>query len=227
MDTQYNVLCLKWGTKYSAEYVNKLHSMVERHLSLPHRFVCLTEDETNINPQVECLPLLSDNLTGWWNKLSIFQEEVHDLKGPTVFLDLDVVITGNIDFLFTEQEDETFRGVEDFIWPNREFNTSVFRFNIGSHPSVYRRFTRELTLRSDGNYYNRGNTAFVGDQPWITHCIFPNGGHTKHAYQPGQIVSYKRRVMHGGLSPEIKIVVFHGEPNPDQVDDRWIHEHWY
>ena len=36
-----NVLCIKWGSKYSADYVNNLYSMVERHLSLSHRFVCL------------------------------------------------------------------------------------------------------------------------------------------------------------------------------------------
>ena len=48
-----NVLCIKWGSKYSADYVNKLYSMVERHLSLSHRFVCLTEDTTGLNSEIE------------------------------------------------------------------------------------------------------------------------------------------------------------------------------
>ena len=45
-DDMKNVVCIKWGEKYSAEYVNRLYGMVQRQLSLPHRFVCLTEDST-------------------------------------------------------------------------------------------------------------------------------------------------------------------------------------
>ena len=26
-----NFVCLKWGTKYSAEFVNKLYGMIRRH----------------------------------------------------------------------------------------------------------------------------------------------------------------------------------------------------
>lgn len=226
MDTVCNVLCIKWGTKYPAEYVNKLHSMVERHLSLPHRFVCLTDDATDINPQVECIPLLTEHLTGWWHKLSIFQSDVHDLTGPTVFLDLDVVITDSIDFLFTDRPELDFIGVCDFIFPDREYNTSVFRYEMGSHPEIFERFQTELKLRSDGNYYTRNGVAYIGDQPWITHCVHPDGQHTGYSYDSSKIVSYKRKVMHGGLKPGVAIVVFHGNPNPHECPDTWIEKHW-
>ena len=43
------ILCMKWGKKYGPEYVNRLHSMVSRHLTIPHRFVCLTDDKTGLN----------------------------------------------------------------------------------------------------------------------------------------------------------------------------------
>ena len=29
-----NVICIKWGTKFGPEYVNKLYKMVEKNLSL-------------------------------------------------------------------------------------------------------------------------------------------------------------------------------------------------
>ena len=48
-----NVVCIKWGSKYSAEYVNKLHSMLERNLSLHHRFISLTDDSTGLNSDIE------------------------------------------------------------------------------------------------------------------------------------------------------------------------------
>ena len=38
------VVCLKWGNKYSAEYVNKLYSMVKRNLTIDYEFVCFTEN---------------------------------------------------------------------------------------------------------------------------------------------------------------------------------------
>ena len=37
------VLCMKWGTKYGPEYVNRLYSMVRRHLNGDFRFICLTD----------------------------------------------------------------------------------------------------------------------------------------------------------------------------------------
>ena len=29
---QRHILCMKWGTKYGPEYVNRLYAMVRRHL---------------------------------------------------------------------------------------------------------------------------------------------------------------------------------------------------
>ena len=36
-----NVICIKWGDKFGADYVNRLYKMVERNLTLEHRFVAL------------------------------------------------------------------------------------------------------------------------------------------------------------------------------------------
>ena len=33
-----NVICMKWGTKYGPESVNRLYKGVQRHLKRPHRF---------------------------------------------------------------------------------------------------------------------------------------------------------------------------------------------
>ena len=43
-----NVICMKWGTKYGPEYVNRLYAMVRRHLTGDFRMVCLTDDPTGI-----------------------------------------------------------------------------------------------------------------------------------------------------------------------------------
>ncbi|MFU8899379.1 MAG: glycosyl transferase, partial [Roseinatronobacter sp.] len=88
-----NILCVKWGTKYGPEYVNKLHSMVQRNMLRPYRFVCLTDDETGIDPAIEtfALPPIGipefDAATGWtrlhgWLKVTVFAVPLYDLTGP-------------------------------------------------------------------------------------------------------------------------------------------------
>ena len=59
---QNNVICMKWGDKYSADYVNILFNMVSRNLSIPFRFACFTDDPKGINEQVEVFNLPSLNL---------------------------------------------------------------------------------------------------------------------------------------------------------------------
>ena len=43
-----NVLCLKWGDRYPAFYVNRLYAAVKRNLRRPFRFVCVTDDPTGL-----------------------------------------------------------------------------------------------------------------------------------------------------------------------------------
>ena len=92
-----NVLCMKWGNKYPADYVNRLYSMVARNMQRPFRFICLTEDSVGLGENIESFPLpeLSVDLGGperGWNKLAVFAEELYDLKGKVLCLDLDLII---------------------------------------------------------------------------------------------------------------------------------------
>lgn len=108
-----SVVCVKWGTKYSAAYVNKLAASVLRHATratssstrqaVAVDFVCLTEDARGVGTDevpVRCLPLEA-GWRGWWNKLQVFSPHVAaQLQFPTcVFLDLDTVIVDSIDAL--------------------------------------------------------------------------------------------------------------------------------
>lgn len=43
---------------------------------------------------------------------------------------------------------------------------------------------------------------------------------------PGQIVSYKAHVREQGLG-DARIVYFHGDPKPHQLQEAWVKEHWY
>ena len=88
-----NVICIKWGTKFGSEYVNRLYRMVEKNLSIPHRFVCFTDNAEGVTDGIEVreLPPYEDNTAigdKGWRKLSLFNEQLADLKGTALFLDL-------------------------------------------------------------------------------------------------------------------------------------------
>ena len=126
------ILCMKWGTKYGAEYVNRLYNMVQRHLTLPFKMVCLTDRTEGIDPNVQCFPIPPLDLPAGspergWNKLSTFEPDLYGLKGNALFLDLDVVIVDNIDCFF--QEPGEFLIIHDWKRPWRiTGNSSVFHF---------------------------------------------------------------------------------------------------
>ena len=96
------IICMKWGTKYEASYVNKLYSMVERNLSSSFRFVCFTDDPIGIKECVETydlppIAIPSGSPERGWRKLTVLGKTSAKLHGRCLFLDLDVIIVGNLD----------------------------------------------------------------------------------------------------------------------------------
>ena len=69
------VVCLKYGNKYSAEYVNKLYNGVKRNLTIPFEFVCFTEDIGTIDPaiRIEPIPLVPGVKVGGTSRCFLIQ----------------------------------------------------------------------------------------------------------------------------------------------------------
>ncbi len=241
-----NVLCIKWGKKYGPDYVNRLHNMVRRHLSLPFRFVCLTDDAEGIEPGVEVLPIPPigfdefDRREPWtfahgWLKLTSFANPLYDLKGRTLFLDLDIVIVDSLDPFFDQEGD--FVVIREWDKRDGTGNTSVYLFTVGAHTDALDH------LRKD--YPDSVNTV-RNEQEFITGFLGRQG---KVSYWPEQWCrSFKRHCMKRGplswfQAPAIpkgaRVIIFHGKPNPpDAIAGRsgkwyrrvlptqWVAEHW-
>jgi hypothetical protein len=141
-----NVICMKWGEKYGSEYVNVLNSMTRRHLSGAFRFVCFTDNPVGLDAHIETLPIPQCNLpnrpeTEAWRKLSLFQSDI-GISGDTLFLDLDLVITGSLDAFFDYPG--TFCIIHNWTHPERRVgNSSLFRFVAGAHTDVFEQFTAD------------------------------------------------------------------------------------
>ena len=213
-----NVICMKWGDKYSADYVNILFNMVSRNLSIPFRFVCFTDDPKGINEQVEVFDLPSLNLPNniperGWLKLTTFSKTLGDLEGKALFLDLDLIITGSLDDLFEIEGD--FLIVKDFIRKDVTGNSSVYRFEIGQHEDVIENFKNNFTdIKNKHRNEQEYLSAFMDKKNLLSY------------WPEDWCKSFKKHCIHKGLKqffypPELpentRIVIFHGKPNPPEA----------
>lgn len=244
---QRYIICMKWGKKYGADYVNRLYNMVKRHCTLDFQMVCLTDDHTGINENIKCYPIpelnLPENLPErGWKKLTTFKPELYDLKGTALFLDIDIVIVDNIDCFFTHQaqHEDSVMIIRDWKKPWRMVgNSSVYRFKVGqnTYPNLLNYFENNFeSIRKQVRH----------EQAFLSHYLREH--HHLEYWDPSWCVSFKYQCVHAFpvsffkapiLPPTAKIVIFHGEVNPpDAIVGRsgkwyrkvlptpWIVEHW-
>ena len=62
MSSPVNIICMKWGDKYDASYVNKLYNMVSRNLIREFRFICLTDNNSGLLSSIESYEIPKLNL---------------------------------------------------------------------------------------------------------------------------------------------------------------------
>jgi hypothetical protein len=235
VDTNY-ILCLKHGTKYNAEYVNKLYNMTRRHCTVDYIFVCLTEDPKNLDPNILVVPLPS-NLQGWWCKPYMFSSEL-GLNGTILYLDLDLIIASNIDHLFS-YEPKRWCTIRDFTRVQRplweKYNSSVVRFNTGQLTNVWELFKKD---------HKAIESKYHGDQDWLYFvtstsnpaALYPDSWIKSWKWEIRQSKDLKsggtkgnrvlRTIEHITPPKDCCITVFHGDPNPHNCEDPWVKENW-
>lgn len=215
------VICMKWGNKYPAEYVNRLYRMVRRHLTLPFTMLCLTDDESGIDPDVVCRPIPSLQLPEGlpergWKKLTTFTPDLYDLSGTALFLDLDVVILRNIDHFFTHHaDDDALFIIKDWKYPRRiTGNSSVYRFRLGSFPDLLDDFrARFAEIRRSF----RNEQAYLS---WYVHAqnrlrYWPKSWCRSYKYHA--LYTFPLDFFLTPKKPDCDILIFHGEINPDSA----------
>ena len=122
--------------------------MTQRHLTIPHKFIIYTEHTKmqklvkGDNVEVRKLPF--HDYQGWWNKLTLFSPEAN-LQGDSLYFDLDVVITDNIDSFFTHEEDIKVVLMRDFNKTTKSFNSSIMRFNNQYHSIIWKEYLKRKT----------------------------------------------------------------------------------
>ena len=234
--TPVNVLCMKWGSYYTADYVNRLYAGVRRNLLRPFRFVCVTDDANGLAPGIEAVPFPPDpKVPGtyvprpWPNifaKLALFKDGFADLKGPTLFLDIDILVTGPLDRFFDYRPGE-FCIIHNWVERRKSLfrkvppigNSSCFRFEAGSSGGVWDVFLREKDEPGQVERFR------LGSQKFQTYAMMKTG---KVNWWPSSwVCSFKRQLvpifpLNKIFTPwrppkSASIVAFHGQPDLPQA----------
>ena len=196
MLTVWSVL---WGDKYNKGYVYALKEAVARNLTVEHEFKCIT---------VESLPGITTRLppvsySGWWQKLGLFYPRV--ATGPSLYFDLDVVITGNLDYLvpFTECE---------FAAP-----ANWAQSGHGGIQSSVMAWKGNWHVPHETFNYPVDSKRLWGDQEYLWELLgddwtrIPGVGSYKYHARPNQ-----------GIPDWMRVMVFHGKPDPHEVTEEWM-----
>ena len=153
MKPHVNIICVCVGNKYNKTHVNRLKRMVDRNCNLPFSFYCISDVQQDVNTIFINKDL--DLETYWW-KIELFNL---DFKEPTLYLDLDVVIQNNIDYLFDKIDDTiktiafedigayyTYDGSSDNILtiPTGVINSSIMLLYPHLHKELYQKFVENI-----------------------------------------------------------------------------------
>ena len=221
--------------EFTVQHIEILRNMVRKNLTIPHQFVCITD---------ESIPAMYTAPINWWThvpgtvyvRLGMRHKDFADhvqmscgIEKPTRFLmlDIDVVLTGNIDHLITK-EDRFWRN-PNWPLPRRAFyQSSVQLFTPGEHHELYDEFDPK-----DEEFLTWINHRFGGrEQAWLSErlsWLSPYWDWRDGLYGAGRLAN-----ANDGVGSELPanacLVSFPGNRLPDQPETiakhPWIAEHY-
>jgi hypothetical protein len=189
------------GDKYNKGYVYALKEQVEKNLSVPHTFKCITtENLPGIQTRKPHAPY-----QGWWSKLNLFAPRT--AEGPSLYFDLDVVITGSLDYLVPYTEYQFAAPANWAQSGHGGIQSSVMAWQGNWHEpfEIFKPQWPEIQKR------------LWGDQEFLWEMLGDNWERIPH------IGSYKYHVRPTGEIPDwMNVCVFHGKPDPHEVHDQCL-----
>lgn len=198
MTEDLDVWCVCVGDKYHTGYVKALQEAVQKYLTIPHNFKCITTSKIE---DVHCvLPFAP--YQGWWSKLNLFAPRM--AQRPAIYLDLDVVIVDNIDFL--AEYTDTFSAPANWAQSGHGGIQSSVMAWPGNWSDPYQDFD-----------YQNDSKRLWGDQEYLWELLGDDWRKIPH------VGSYKYHIRPTGQIPDwLKIACFHGKPDPHEVNDQCL-----
>lgn len=235
--THIDCACLIHDTLYPWDYVERLYNSLCRNLSLPVRMHVYTERDRvvpghMIHHALEEWPGVRGPKRSWWYKIQLFNHRHH--QGPMLYLDLDTVIVGNLDWILSLPTNR-FWTVQDFKYLFRPskiaMNSSMMWFDTTLWSWIYQHF--------DPGQISHKRTPWHGDQDYLHEVLGPG---RENYFEKSRVQSWRWQTKDGGFDfrtrkyrapgmgtviPETtSVLIFHGSPKPHEIQDPIINQHW-
>jgi len=198
-------------------------SMLRRNVTKDFRIVCFTDDPSGISdPLVDIHPIWPDwtGLGLCWRRVMLFTDApwFREIVGPRFYsIDLDVVITGNIDAFLGERV--PFRSYRNTL-REEGFCTAFFQLETGAKSEVYNRLTHWAIKRINP----QSRPWYCSDQDWANHILGE-----QPTWGPEHGIHNWRQIK-DGLPAGARIVCINGPVSPADAEMQskfsWIKEHW-
>lgn len=235
-----SIVCWLWnGTglgdrPYQPEHVNTLRRAVARHMSFPHRFVCVADSTDGFDREVEVVPTPPEareigtlrtpeggRFPSCYRRLWNFSEGAQALGDRLLCIDIDLVPTRDWGPLFDRMEDFVgWRPYRDWGRTLR-FGGGIYLLKAGARAHVWANFKGSESITAARRAGFRGS-----DQAWLSYQL----GATEPYYARDAGI-YSIRDMKGTerhLPPDARLVQMNGPSKPwdSKWDGTWIREHW-
>lgn len=217
----------KWrGTReYTSKQVNALSRAVKANLSLPHRFVCVTDDDQGLDDDIGVVPLPEFKhvkvKAGWpscyvrlWAYEPAFAKTIGD---RILMLDIDTAVVGDITPLVRRRA----QWIGWRLSKDKQFQGAMTLMTAGARPQVWERFDAATA------YKTTCEAGLVGsDQAWISHVL--DKGEAAFTQDDG-VWLHSRLIKEPTWPDNVRIVHFTGGDKPWKCASRLplIHKEWH
>lgn len=240
-----SIVCWLWnGTglgdrPYEPAHVNTLRRAVGRHLSLPHRFICVADSAEGFDPEVEVFITPPEakkvgelrtpeggRFPSCYRRLWNFSPAATVLGDKLFCVDIDWVPVRDLAPLFARDEDFVgWRPYRD--WGHKvRFGGGSYLLRAGKRPDVWNNFRGADSINKARRAGYRGS-----DQAWISYMLAG-----REPYFGREAGIYSIRDMKGPrsitpseheLPADARLVHFNGPVKPWTSQLEWVKEHWH
>lgn len=213
------------GPCYKPGHVKRLQASVARWLSVPHRFVCLTDlripgVETRPNPAPEYPKRC-------YRRLWLFSPQARKLGERLLHLDLDVVVCGSLDHLVARTAPLIVYKAGSIAARGWSLNPSVLWLETGTQTDIWQTWRKHPSRVAA---YAKLDGWWGSDQAVLSYLRRDTPVET---YGPEDGVVSFRHIRGQGLTeppPGTCLVSFHGRRTPFEAEVQaahpWIREAW-
>lgn len=214
------------------EHVTTLAGTFRRTLSIPHRFICISDDTSGFGAGVEVIqtPVAAAKLgqikspegarfPSCYRRLWCWSDEAKMLGEKIFVIDVDLLVLKDLASVIERPED--FVGWRPLAhWGNRSrIGGGMYLLKTGSHTHVYDSFHGQPSIMEARKAGYRGS-----DQAWLSYKV----GRTAKVW-PDNIGIYSIRDMDNGRKPlpaDARAVQFNGPTKMWHSSLPWVKEHW-